>query len=87
MTSFVSTRDAQQGLGAEGGIGQVIVKSNADALYGFQVFCIQHIASHLKGVNLLASRERISKITKRVALVIVTDGIAKVDSIGGVRLQ
>ena len=83
----VGTRDALQRLGAECRVGQVVIQSDADALDGFEVRRVEHVARHLEGVDALAGRERVGIVAHRVVFVVVADGVAEVYRIGGIGLQ
>ena len=69
----------------ESGVGGE--KSHHHPLDGLQVLGIEHSAGHLHGVNHIARTERIGVLSHRVALVVVLDGIAEVDGVGGIGLQ
>ena len=87
VATTVSTRDAQQRLGLESRVGEVIVKSHHHTLDRFKVAGIKHIAGHLKGINLLACGESIGVRPHRIAFIIISDGVTEVNGIGGVLLQ
>ena len=87
VTCAVGTGNALQGLGTECRVSEVGIESYADALDGFQVRGIYHVAAHLEGVYLLSGRERKGIVSHRVAFVVVADGIAEVYGIGGVGNQ
>ena len=63
------------------------VQPDEDSGKRFKVFGVEDIACHLHGVGLNAGGEDVGEVAERVALVIVLDGIGKVDGIGGVWLQ
>ena len=88
MASAVGACDAQQRLGAEYRVGRVgLVESHGDALHGFEVFRLQNIAADLHRVDFPARRKAVSITAKWVALVVVGDGVGKVDGIGCVGLE
>ena len=83
----VSTSDTHQGLLAENGVRQIIIQSDRNTLDGLQIAGINDIACHLEGINLLTGREGKGIVAHRISLVIVRNGIAEVNGIGGIGLQ
>ena len=83
----VGTRHTEHGLGFEGRVGEVVIEPYGDALDRLQVAGVKYIARHFEGVDLLARGEAIGERAHRIALIVVADGIAKIDGIGGVGLQ
>ena len=86
-SAAVGARDALQRLTGEDGVGEIAVESHQDAFYWFQVLGIKHISRHLHGVYLLAGREAVGIVAQGIALVVVGDGVAEVDGIGGIGLE
>ena len=64
-----------------------LIETNEDALDRLQIGCLQHIASHLQRVDMVARGEGESVVAERIALVVVGNGIRKVNGISGVVLQ
>ena len=88
MASAVGACDAQQRLGAEYRVGRVgLVESHGDALHGFEVFRLQNIAADLHRVDFPTRRKAVGIAAEWVALVVVGDGVGKVDGVGCVGLQ
>ena len=87
VAAAVCPRHTQQGLGLEGGVGQIVVESHEDALDWLQVAGIEHIARHLERVDPLTCGEGEGIVAHRITLVVVADGIAEVHGIGCVLLQ
>ena len=87
MSRSVSTGNTHEGFFAEYGICQVVIKTDTDAFHGFQIRCIEHIASHLKGINLFACREGVGIVSHGVALVVVADSVAEINGVGCIGFQ
>ena len=68
-------------------IGKVGMQSHQYAFHRLQVGGIQHGARHSHRVETVACGEGVEEVLQRVALVIVLDGVAEVEGIGGVCLQ
>ena len=78
-------------MGEEGVVGRCHICGTGMQAYehagkGLKVFGIEHIACHLHGVGLCAGGEDIGEMSERIALVVVLDGVGKVDGIGGIGL-
>ena len=87
MAAAVGTRDTQHGLFQESRVVLVAVKAHENALDGFQVLGIKHVARHFERVDMVAGGEAVGIVSQRVSLVVVGDGIREVDGVSGVRLQ
>ena len=87
VSTTVGTRYTQHRFGLEGRISQIIIQAYHDALDGFEIAGIEHIARYFEGINLFACGEAIGIATHRVILVVIADGIAEVDGISGIRHQ
>ena len=87
VAAAVGTRDTQHGLFQESRVVLVAVKAHENALDGFQVLGIKHIARHFERVDMVAGGEAVGIVSQRVSLVVVGDGIREVDGVSGVRLQ
>ena len=87
MSAAVGSRHPEHRLFLEGTVGQVAVESYEDAFDGFQIFGLEHIASHLHGVDVLSGREAVGVVAQRVALVVVGDGVGEIDGVGGIGFE
>ena len=87
MASTIRTGNAEQGFGTESRVGQIGIKTYADALDRLEVGSINHITRHLEGINLLTRREGIGIITQRVVFVVICNSITEVNRISGVGYQ
>ena len=87
VTVVVGASIPQHGLGGERGILQIGIQAYLNALHGLQVLGIQDIARDFHRVDGFAGGERIGKVAQGVAFVVVGNGIAEVDGIGGVLFQ
>ena len=59
----------------------------ADSNPSSQVLGVKDVTCHFKRVNLVAGGEGKGIVTHGVPLVVVADGIAEVDGVGGVLLE
>ena len=90
LSASVGACHADEGLAAEEGVmeGRVgSIESDEYALYGFQILGIEYRAGNLHCVDGFACTERVCVFAQGITLIIVNDGVAKVDGIGGVGLQ
>ena len=90
LTGTVGTRHTTEHPFPEDRVGEDGVRgieSDEHAFHGLQVFGIEHRASHFHRVYLGAGAEGVGVVAHRIAFVVVGDGIAEVDGIGGVCLQ
>ena len=87
MPTVVSARYAKHRLFLKDRVRLVGVKSDEYAFDRLQVLGLQHIAGHLHGVDMVASGECVGIIAERIALVVVGDGIRKINRVGGIGLQ
>ena len=83
----ISARHPFEGSLVEGAIGQVAMQAYKDSLDRLQVRCVEHRARYGQRINMLTRSERQRKVSQRVTLVEVHDGIIEVDAIGCVLLE
>ena len=87
MTATIRAGNAEQRFCAESRVGQIGIKTYADALDRLEIRSIYHIARHLEGINLFARREGIGIITQWVVFIVICNSITEVNRISGVGYQ
>ena len=71
----------------EGGVGEIGVDAHEHPLLGLEVAGGEHHPRHPQRVDLRPRGEGVGEALELVALVVVFNGVAEVDGVGGVGLQ
>ena len=87
MSLAVGARHPKERLRLKGAVGQIVIQSHENAFDRLHVRCLDNVSGDFQGVNLSARGETVGKISQRVSLVVVTDGVAEIDGVGGVGLE